>query len=897
MSKPLVLTCDIGTQSARALLVDPDGRIVDVVQSKYAEPYFSKEPGWAEQKPNFYFDRLCECCRELCARSNALLPDVIAMTITVIRDTVVCLDANNEPLRDIILWLDKRTVDPNGAMPAKNMMLFKVAGMEPTAKVVYAASVGNWIMRHEPEIWARTAKYVMLPTYLNYKLTGNLIDSASNQIGHIPFDYKNRRWMKPGSLTRCFCDVPNEKLCDLVPSGTVIGTVTEEVCALTGIPAGLPLISTGSDKGCETLGLAVVDSDKASISLGTTATIQFSTTEYVEPQQFLPAYPGVLNDHYNPEIEIYRGLWLLSWFVKEFGTADAIDAKEKGIAPEALLRQYERLLDRIAAESPATQVFIQSPLPLDEARNEPYFTGKNARIEAFDRLLRRMAARRGLKFIDIRSRMLRDGKLPAEYTVDGIHLTPAGYAVWVEALRPYVTPAGARIGTVTCAGRGLAGVVVSDGDNCAATDSAGRFVLPANDRARFVFVSTPAGYASPSEEGVVRHYLPAKSDGSSHDFRLRRKPSGETRHGFVVVADPQLFARKEFRLLERAAEDIRQTAAAAERSGRPMHGICAGDITSGDHTFYTSYNEVMSATGITFRNAMGNHDMKVYGRSYETSFSKFEEMYGPVYYSFDVGRIHYVVLDDNFFIGRDYFYIGYLEERQMRWLEKDLARVQPGSTVVVCLHIPSTCEEQDRKQFRYDRAGSTMTNHRGLYEILKPYRAHIISGHTHTTFNQPIAPGLYEHVTPALSGAWWQGPLCTDGTPAGYGVYEVNGDRIDWYYKSTGYPADYQMKIYSGREYPQFEGYAVANVWASDPAWEVEFTIDGVPCGPAERFQAYDPAAKQMYSDTSQMDHKWIYPSISDHYYRVALPEGAKRVEVSATDRFGRISRAAVDLK
>ena len=198
------------------------------------------------------------------------------------------------------------------------------------------------------------------------------------------------------------------------------------------------------------------------------------------------------------------------------------------IAPEALLRQYERLLDRIAAESPATQVFIQSPLPLDEARNEPYFTGKNARIEAFDRLLRRMAARRGLKFIDIRSRMLRDGKLPAEYTVDGIHLTPAGYAVWVEALRPYVTPAGARIGTVTCAGRGLAGVVVSDGDNCAATDSAGRFVLPANDRARFVFVSTPAGYASPSEEGVVRHYLPAKSDGSSHDFRLRRKPRSDT---------------------------------------------------------------------------------------------------------------------------------------------------------------------------------------------------------------------------------------------------------------------------------------------------------------------------------------------------------------------------------
>lgn len=450
-------------------------------------------------------------------------------------------------------------------------------------------------------------------------------------------------------------------------------------------------------------------------------------------------------------------------------------------------------------------------------------------------------------------------------------------------------------GRVLCGGRGVEGVWVSDGEEFACTDKRGNYRLQAGADNRFVFVCVPAGYDAPVEKGVVRYFHPLPADGKSCDFTLLRRAGDDLRYGFIAIADPQIWAPKEFAKLAAAADDI----AATVRSygGMPFHGICCGDIVSHDHSLYGRYNEVMERTGITFRNAMGNHDMKVYGRSYETSFSKFEEMYGPVYYSFDVGRIHYVVLDDNFFIGRDYFYIGYLEERQMRWLEKDLARVQPGSTVVVCLHIPSTCEEQDRKQFRYDRAGSTMTNHRGLYEILKPYRAHIISGHTHTTFNQSIAPGLYEHVTPALSGAWWQGPLCTDGTPAGYGVYEVNGDRIDWYYKSTGYPADYQMKIYSGREYPQFEGYAVANVWASDPAWEVQFTIDGVPCGPAERFQAYDPAAKQMYSDTSQMDHKWIYPSISDHYYRVALPEGAKRVEVSATDRFGRISRAAADLK
>lgn len=118
------------------------------------------------------------------------------------------------------------------------------------------------------------------------------------------------------------------------------------------------------------------------------------------------------------------------------GTNDLIFSKT---TYEKLLEQYERMLDIIARESPRTKVYIQSLLPLIEDRSE-YFTDKNSRIAGFNDVLRQMAERRNLPYIDIWSVIQSDGALPAEFTHDGIHLTGPGYAVWVNTLRPYMKP-------------------------------------------------------------------------------------------------------------------------------------------------------------------------------------------------------------------------------------------------------------------------------------------------------------------------------------------------------------------------------------------------------------------------------------------------------------------------
>jgi sugar (pentulose or hexulose) kinase len=340
MDSPLILTFDVGTQSCRAMLVDKHGNFAGIARVKYDVPFFSKETGYAEQTPNFYLDKISESCAKLKQTNASDFANIAAVTITTIRDTVLCLDENNEPLRDFIVWIDKREAADDIEIPTHKKVIFQLAGMTDTVHMQYRATAYNWLYQNERDIIDKTAKYVMLPTYLNYKLTGRLVDSYANMIGHVPFDYEKCTWQAMSALTRLFCDIPPEKLPDLIAPGDTVGTITEEAEFLTGIPAGLPLITTGSDKGCETLGLSVLGKGKAALSFGTTATVQTTTKKYIEPQQFMPAYPAAIKGYYNPEIQIYSGYWTISWFIREFCEKEIIESHKTGKSVEEILNEH-----------------------------------------------------------------------------------------------------------------------------------------------------------------------------------------------------------------------------------------------------------------------------------------------------------------------------------------------------------------------------------------------------------------------------------------------------------------------------------------------------------------------------------------------------------------------------
>lgn len=336
---PLVLTFDIGTQSLRAVLVDDRGNIIEKAQRKFEMPYYSERPGWAEQKGEFYWENICGASLELKAKVGEDWKKIEGVSVTTIRDTDICIGRDGKPVRSAILWLDKREVEIEEPIPYVKTTMFKAVGMLKTAKFIRKISHCNWIMKNEPENWEKTYKYMMLSGYMNYCFTGEMKDCTANIIGHLPYDNKKAKWQTPKDLNHCLFPIPNEKLCELCQPGEVIGYITDKAGEETGIPVGLPLIATGSDKGCETIGLSCITPEKAAISFGTTATVQYTTERYVEPQKYFPPYVAAYKGRYNPEIEIYRGYWLLSWFKKEFAEKEVKEAQERGIIAEELLNQ------------------------------------------------------------------------------------------------------------------------------------------------------------------------------------------------------------------------------------------------------------------------------------------------------------------------------------------------------------------------------------------------------------------------------------------------------------------------------------------------------------------------------------------------------------------------------
>ena len=350
----LLLSIDCGTQSVRALLFDPLGKLV--AKSQLAlDDYVVEQPGWMTHDVDAFWAACADACRELWRERPELAARVRGVAVTTQRGTIMPIAADGRPALPALIWLDQRRAKAVPRIGTAWRAAFRLAGVADTIRSFQREAEVNWWAENEPAAWARAHKVLLLSGLVNWKLTGEFVDSIGSQVGYLPFDFKAHAWAKPSDWKWQGLAVRRDQLPELRPVGSVLGQVSAAASTATGIPAGTPVIAAAADKACEVLGSGCLEPHVGGVSYGTTATINVCTTRYAEALSFVPPYPAALPGHFDSEVQIFRGYWMVRWFKEQFGDRERNAAQERGIAPEALLDEL------VAAVPPGSLGLVLQP--------------------------------------------------------------------------------------------------------------------------------------------------------------------------------------------------------------------------------------------------------------------------------------------------------------------------------------------------------------------------------------------------------------------------------------------------------------------------------------------------------------------------------------------------------
>jgi sugar (pentulose or hexulose) kinase len=309
------------------------------------DDYVVPAPGWLEHDVDGFWNATAAACQQLWRSHGDLRDAVRGVAVTTQRGTVMPVDARGQALHPAIVWLDQRRAARVPPIGAGWRAAFRLAGVTETIAHFQREAECNWLAEQRPDLWSKTHRFLLLSGLLNWKLTGRFVDSVGSQVGYLPFDFKAHAWAGRRDWKWQGLAVRIEQLPDLLPVGAVLGEVTAEAAAATGIPRGLPVIAAAADKACEVLGSGCLEPNVGGLSYGTTATINVCTPKYVEPLPFVPPYPAALPGRYACEVQIFRGYWMVSWFKEQFGHPERLEAEAAGV-------RAETLFDRMVAQVP-----------------------------------------------------------------------------------------------------------------------------------------------------------------------------------------------------------------------------------------------------------------------------------------------------------------------------------------------------------------------------------------------------------------------------------------------------------------------------------------------------------------------------------------------------------------
>lgn len=497
-------------------------------------------------------------------------------------------------------------------------------------------------------------------------------------------------------------------------------------------------------------------------------------------------------------------------------------------------------------------------------------------------------------------------------------------------------------GIVSSAGVGVENVVVSDGAEVTVTNEKGIYQLKSAKKWGYVFISVPSGYEVPSV-GVLPQFHRALKNSADvverADFKLE-KVDGQDSYKIFMLGDMHLANRTgDLGQFAQFTSDL--TDYMTRHKGEKMYALTLGDMTWDLYWYSNSYyfpqylNTINSQIkNLQIFHTMGNHDNDFQTRSDYDAAVKYVDQICPTYYSFNIGKVHYVVMDDidcSSYDGTESRnYVKSLSAEQLDWLAKDLSHVAKTTPVVVAMHAQVFYPTTSGFKIDHDQVNTLR-----LFDILDGYTVRFVTGHTHNLFNvtpdAPIVDGhnFREYNSGSVCASWWwSGNLTpgihigTDGTPGGYGIWDVTGTDFQCLYKSTGWPEEYQFRSYDLNNvhfsmadvplmpsdisasvknaymqyvnaYPQNnDNEVLINIWNWNSDWTLSVVDENRKTLPYTEVWAYDPlhiaalSVKRFNNAGLKSTPSFITDKFT-HFFKVKADDADTDLVITVKDEFG----------
>lgn len=497
-------------------------------------------------------------------------------------------------------------------------------------------------------------------------------------------------------------------------------------------------------------------------------------------------------------------------------------------------------------------------------------------------------------------------------------------------------------GIVSSAGVGVENVVVSDGAEVTVTNEKGIYQLKSAKKWGYVFISVPSGYEVPSV-GVLPQFHRALKNNADvverADFKLE-KVDGQDSYKIFMLGDMHLANRTgDLGQFAQFTSDL--TDYMTRHKGEKMYALTLGDMTWDLYWYLNSYyfpqylNTINSQIkNLQIFHTMGNHDNDFQTRSDYDAAVKYVDQICPTYYSFNIGKVHYVVMDDidcsSYDGSTSRNYVKSLSAEQLDWLAKDLSHVAKTTPVVVAMHAQVFYPTTSGFKIDHDQVNTLR-----LFDILDGYTVRFVTGHTHKLFNvtpdAPIVDGhnFREYNSGSVCASWWwSGNLTpgihigTDGTPGGYGIWDVTGTDFQCLYKSTGWPEEYQFRSYDLNNvhfsmadvplmpsdisasvknaymqyvnaYPQNnDNEVLINIWNWNSDWTLSVVDENRKTLPYTEVWAYDPlhiaalSVKRFNNAKLTQTPSFITDKFT-HFFKVKADDADTDLVITVKDEFG----------